>query len=156
MRQSLNKNCWCERANWRHRVLKFISEILDLRWKLGTFEEFVSYQYGVCDKGVWSKFYYMHQLKRTCAYNRIDAYNRTEDAAVWKADCTVLATATVFVLWGCTKGPQNQQNAAMQRNGLGIGNADIFVYWNRKWCLQSKYRLYEIRPTGPARRLATR
>ena len=23
-------------------------------------------------------------------------------------------------------------------------------------CLQSKYRLYEIRPTGPARRLATR
>ena len=23
-------------------------------------------------------------------------------------------------------------------------------------CLQSKYKLYEIRPTGPARRLATR
>ena len=35
----------------------------------------------------------------------------------------------------------------------------IFVYWaicDIPHMLQSKYRLYEIRPTGPARRLATR
>ena len=69
----------------------------------------------------------------------------------------------VFCIWQWTKNPENYSIKFMIF--IKVSNQTVIIVKyirllksqvTYRTCLQSKYRLYEIRPTGPARRLATR